>query len=196
MRTTTESYIRQCLTELERAPEPDLVATFLDSSRRFADLEAFKCLGHGVTFSRIETLTRDFAAYLLGPGGLQSGDRIAIQLPNLVQYPVVAWGALRAGLTIVNTNPLYTRRELIHQFTDSGAKTLVCLSDRLAALQDVLPETAVQRVIATHVMDMIEPQPLPADAGANVISVPDALQAGGELKLPAVHTKLQDVALL
>jgi long-chain acyl-CoA synthetase len=113
-----------------------------------------------------------------------------------VQYPVVAWGALRAGLVIVNTNPLYTKRELIYQFNDSGAKALVSLSDNLPLLQEVTPQTGIETVIATSAIDMLDPQALPESKLPSVTSLPDALAQGRELELPDVELTLDDIALL
>ncbi|MDH3363540.1 MAG: AMP-binding protein [Gammaproteobacteria bacterium] len=196
MRSKTETYIRSCLRELERPETPSLIAGFEHSSESNAAQQAFKCLGKSISYAEVEASSRDFAAYLLGAGGLSKGDRIAIQLPNLVQYPIAAWGALRAGLVIVNTNPLYTTPELIYQFNDSGAKALVALSDNLPRLAEVVPETRIEVVIATSAIDMLDPQPLPASSLPRLVSFPDALAAGHKLELPAVDVTLDDVALL
>lgn len=196
MRSKTETYIRDCLRELERPETPSLIAGFEYSSESNSAQEAFKCLGKSITYAEVEASSRDFAAYLLGECGLSKGDRIAIQLPNLVQYPIAAWGALRAGLVIVNTNPLYTTRELIYQFNDSGARALVALSDNLPRLQELVPETKIEVVIATSVIDMLDPQPLPESSLPKLVSFPDVLAAGHKLEMPRVDVSLDDVALL
>ena len=191
-----EAYIRDCLRRLERSAEPSLAAAFMEASETFSDEDAFKCLGQSMSFAEIDKPSRDFAAYLLQDVGLQKGERIAIQLPNLLQYPIVAWAALRAGLVIVNTNPLYTRRELIYQFNDSGAKALVALSDNLSTIEQVIPETDVTTVVTTHVIDMLQPQPVPTSTLPSLVSLPEALALGRELKVPDVNNKLDDIALL
>jgi long-chain acyl-CoA synthetase len=196
MRLNTEAYIKECQRQLDRPENLSLIASFEYSSEAHADQEAYKCLGKAISFSEVDTLSRDFAAFLLNQCKLSKGDRIAIQLPNLVQYPVVAWAALRAGLVIVNTNPLYTKRELIYQFNDSGAKALVTLSDNLPIMEQVVPETPVESVIATSAFDMLAPQPLPATELGGVTSLPDALAAGHNQELPQVNMSLDDVALL
>jgi long-chain acyl-CoA synthetase len=196
MSSTTETYVKDCLQRLERPVAPNLIAAFEYSSEIHGEQEAYKALGKSITYSDVERLSRGFAAYLLTECGLARGDRIAIQLPNLVQYPVVAWGALRAGLVIVNTNPLYTQRELIYQFNDSGAKALVALSDNLPLIGEVVPETGIELVIATNAIDMIAPQPRPESQLANVISLPDVLARGSSLELPDVDVTLDDIALL
>jgi len=196
MTSKTETYIRECLRALERPDNPSLLAAFAWSSEAHAELDAYKCLGKSITYAEVDALTRDFAAHLLNECGLEKGDRIAIQLPNLSQYPIAAWGALRAGLVIVNTNPLYTQRELIYQFNDSGAKALVALSDNLGVLEEVIPETEIDVVIATSAIDMINPQPLPETKLTRVVSLPDALAAGRGRELTDVDLTLDDIALL
>ena len=119
---------------------------------------AYSALGHTLIYSELEQLTRSFAAYLEQLPGLERGDRIAVQLPNVLQYPVVAFGALRAGLVIVNTNPMYTARELEHQLKDSGAKALVVLENFAAVAESVLASTQVEHVVTTQIADL---HPLP-----------------------------------
>ncbi len=115
---------------------------------------AFTCLGHTLSFSDIGTLSDDFASYLIHHTALKPGDRIAVQLPNLLQYPVVVFGALKAGLIVVNTNPLYTPRELVHQLQDSGAKALVVLANIADTAASVITETDVETVVVTEVADL------------------------------------------
>ena len=124
------------------------------SCAKFGDKKAFTCMGRSITYRELDKLTRNFAAYLQ-KRGLKKGDRMAIMLPNILQYPVVLFGALRAGLTIVNTNPLYTPRELEHQLHDSGAQAIVILENFAATLQEVLPKTSIKLVITTQVGDLL-----------------------------------------
>ena len=147
----------------------------------FAHKIAFSCLGQDITFRQIDQMSGKFAAYLRGAAGLQHGDRVAIQLPNLIQYPVAAWGIPRAGLVLVNTNPLYTERELRHQFQDSGAKAVVMLSDFVAAAEQVIPDTDIKLVITTNALDMMEPQPGPThnlDQSVVLLTLPAAISLG------------------
>lgn len=118
------------------------------------DKTAFSCLGQGMTYGELDTLSRNFAAYLQHHTTLAPGDRLAIQLPNILQYPVVLFGALRSGIVIVNTNPLYTSRELKYQLVDSGAKALVVLANLAEAAESVVDETDIQHVIITEVGDL------------------------------------------
>lgn len=129
-------------------------AMFAAVSKQYAQLPAFTCLGKTITFGELDALSRDFAAYLQHHTTLAPGDRIAVQLPNLLQYPVVLFGALRAGVVIVNTNPLYTGRELEHQLVDSGAKVLVVLANLAKAAEAVIDKTEIQHVITTEVADL------------------------------------------
>jgi long-chain acyl-CoA synthetase len=136
---------------------PNIQTVLRESCQRFADKPAFSNLGKTLTYGELYELSGVFAAYLQQHTDLQPGDRIAVQLPNLLQYPVVVFGAIRAGLIVVNTNPLYTARELEHQFNDSGAKALVCLANMAHLAEQVLPKTGVKTVIVTEVGDMLSP---------------------------------------
>ncbi|MDG1662529.1 MAG: AMP-binding protein [Pseudomonadales bacterium] len=165
----------------------------------FADRIAFTCLGQDVTFREIDEISGKFAAYLRSDAGLEHGDRVAIQLPNLIQYPVAAWGILRAGLVLVNTNPLYTERELRHQFQDSGAKAVVILSDFVTAAEKVIPDTDVKLLITTSALDMLEAQPAPAhnlDESVKLVTLPAALDLGSDKELPQARPTLNDLAVL
>jgi long-chain acyl-CoA synthetase len=144
-------------------------------------------------------MSGNFAAYLRNDAGLELGDRVAIQLPNLIQYPVAAWGIIRAGLVLVNTNPLYTERELRHQFQDSGTKAVVMLSDFVAAAEKVLPETGIKLIIATNVFDMMEAQPAPAHnlaESVKLVTLPAAMDLGKGKAMPKLRPTLNDLAVL
>ncbi|MCU9949905.1 long-chain-fatty-acid--CoA ligase FadD1 [Pseudomonas solani] len=141
--------------EINADAYPNIQAVLKESCQRFADKPAFSNLGKTITYGELYELSGAFAAYLQQNTDLQPGDRIAVQLPNVLQYPVVVFGALRAGLTVVNTNPLYTAREMEHQFNDSGAKALVCLANMAHLAQDVLPRTGIKHVVVTEVGDML-----------------------------------------
>ena len=134
---------------------PNILAVLKESCQRFADKPAFSNLGKTLTYGEIYKLSGDFAAYLQKHTDLKPGDRIAVQLPNVLQYPIVVFGAMRAGLVVVNTNPLYTARELEHQFNDSGAKALICLANMAHLAEQVVPKTGVKTVIVTEVGDML-----------------------------------------
>ena len=128
---------------------------FEDSVHKYRDRDAFINMGTEITFEDLDYLSADFAAFLQNVAKLKKGDRIAIQMPNVLQYPVVLFGALRAGLVVVNTNPLYTAREMRHQFKDSGAKAIVILSNCASHLEQILPETDIETVVVTGVGDLL-----------------------------------------
>jgi len=136
---------------------PNIQAVLKESCQRFADKPAFSNLGKTISYGELYELSGIFAAYLQNHTDLQPGDRIAVQMPNVLQYPVAVFGAMRAGLVVVNTNPLYTAREMEHQFNDSGAKALVCLANMAHLAEDVLPKTGVRHVIVTEVGDLLPP---------------------------------------
>ena len=127
------------------------------STRKYADKTAFSNLGHELTYSQLYELSGHFCSYLQNHTDLHPGDRIAIMLPNVLQYPVAVFGALRAGLIVVNTNPLYTEREMEHQFRDSGAKALVVLANMAQLAEKVIAKTAIKHVVVTEVGDMLPP---------------------------------------
>lgn len=122
---------------------------------RFADRPAYTCFGQTLSFTEVNELGNRFAAYLQQHTSLEPGDRIAVQLPNLIQYPVVVYGAIKAGMALVNTNPLYTAREMRHQFNDSGAKVLVCLNTVAHIVEEILADTLLEQVIVTEIGDFL-----------------------------------------
>ncbi|MBD8709810.1 MULTISPECIES: long-chain-fatty-acid--CoA ligase FadD1 [unclassified Pseudomonas] len=136
---------------------PNVQAVLKQSCERFANKPAFSNLGKTLTYGEMYTLSGAFAAYLQQHTDLQPGDRIAVQLPNVLQYPVAVFGAIRAGLIVVNTNPLYTAREMEHQFNDSGAKALICLANMAHLAEKVVPKTGVKHIIVTEVADLLPP---------------------------------------
>jgi long-chain acyl-CoA synthetase len=126
-----------------------------EACQRFAAQPAYTSMGRTITYAQYQELARDFAAWLQTTAKLRKGDRIALMLPNVLQYPIALYAALQAGLTIVNTNPLYTARELEHQLKDSGAKAIVILENFAHTLQEVIDKTDVQTVIVTGVGDQL-----------------------------------------
>ncbi len=125
------------------------------SFAQFADRPAYTLMDRALTYADLDRLSRQFAAYLQKVAGLGYGDRIAIMLPNILQYPVAIAAAFRAGLTVVNTNPLYTPRELEHQLKDSGAKAILIFENFAHTLDEVLPATHIETVIVTGVGDLL-----------------------------------------
>jgi long-chain acyl-CoA synthetase len=133
---------------------PSLLEMIDEGFTKYASDKSYSCMGKEITYAELDKQSRNFAAYLQSIG-LVKGDRIAIQMPNVLQYPIAMFGALRAGLTIVNTNPLYTPREMEHQFKDSGAKAIVIMANFAANLEKVLPQTDIKHVFVTEIGDLL-----------------------------------------
>jgi long-chain acyl-CoA synthetase len=125
------------------------------SLAQFAGSTAFVQMGKELTYRELDRLTRDFAAWLQNEAGLQKGDRVALMMPNVLQYPIAIFGLLRAGMVVVNTNPLYTAPELEHQLKDSGAKAILVLENFAHVLQEVIAHTSVKKVLVTAVGDLL-----------------------------------------
>ena len=133
----------------------NLLAIIDELLEKNAERPAFTGIGYTLTYADIDRYSRQFATYLRVHTDLKQGDRIAIQVPNLLQYPIAVYGAIRAGLTIVNTNPLYTAREMLHQFRDSGAKALVFMDNFGHLVEEVVAQTDIKHLIVTRVADML-----------------------------------------
>ena len=114
---------------------------FNEACERYGDKPAFSCMGLTLSFNDMDRLSSQFASFLQNHTDLEPGDRITIQLPNVLQFPIAVFGAMRAGMVVVNTNPLYTAREMEHQFNDSGAKALLILANMAHLAEEVLPKT-------------------------------------------------------
>ncbi|MDN5212185.1 AMP-binding protein [Fulvivirgaceae bacterium BMA12] len=128
---------------------------FEECVEKYADLTAYVNMGASLTYRELDQESKKFAAYLQNVGGLERGDRVAIQMPNLLQFPIALFGVLRAGMVAVNTNPLYTSREMAHQFADSGAKAVVILTNFACNLEKILAETSIELVITTELGDLL-----------------------------------------
>lgn len=132
-----------------------VIEVFEQSFAKYSDLNAFANMGYAMSFAELDAKSRDFAAYLQQSLGFKKGDRVAIMMPNLLQYPIALFGILRAGLTVVNVNPLYTPRELEHQMNDSGARALVVVANFGHVVAEVLDKTRIEKVIVTEVADLL-----------------------------------------
>ncbi len=133
---------------------PSLVALLDESFRKYRNLPAYKFMGRTITFGQVDDLSRALAAWLQAQE-LARGDRVAIMMPNVPQYPVAVAAILRAGYVVVNVNPLYTPRELEHQLKDSGAKAIVILENFAATLQQVLDTVPTKKVVLDAMGDML-----------------------------------------
>jgi long-chain acyl-CoA synthetase len=183
---------------------------FEESVKKFSDTPAFINLGREISFSELDQLSAAFASFLQNKAGLKKGDRIAIQMPNVLQYPIVQYGAIRAGLIVVNTNPLYTSREMKHQFQDSGVKAIVILANCAAHLEEILHETQIETVVVTQVGDMLGfPKSFIVNAAVKYIKklvpayhLPEAysfyetLDLGSQTAFTPVKSEPEDIAFL
>ena len=149
-----DSYTEGTPHDIDPDTYPSLVAIIDEAIARFPDRPAFENLGVRITFAELDRLAKDFTGYL-SRAGLDKGDRIALMMPNVLQYPVALVGALRAGLVVVNTNPLYTVRELRHQLADSGARAIVVLENFGHVLEECIDDTDVEHVVVTGLGDML-----------------------------------------
>jgi long-chain acyl-CoA synthetase len=150
-----KSYPEGIASEINIDEFQSVAEVFETSVQKYAELPAFSNMGKTLSYSEMDHLTRDFAAYLQSIPGIQKGDRVAIMMPNLLQNPIAIFAILRAGFTVVNTNPLYTARELKHQLKDSGAKAIIIVDNFCHTLDEVIKDTDVQQVITTQLGDML-----------------------------------------
>ncbi|KAA0068388.1 AMP-binding protein [Rhodanobacter sp. T12-5] len=184
-------------------------AVLEEAFTRFSDRPAFSNFGRQLSYAQIDTMSRQFAGYLTGELKLGKGDRIAIMMPNVLQYPIALFGALRAGLIVVNTNPMYTARELKHQLEDAGAKAIVVLDNFAATLQQVVSETDVQHIVTTGIGDLLGPKGVlinfvlkhvkkmvPAFSLPKAVRFRDALARGTPHPLQPVALGHEDIAFL
>ncbi len=195
--------------EIDVAQYPSLVALLEESFRKYRDLPAFRFMGKAISYAQIDDASRALAAYLQSLG-LAKGDRVAIMMPNVPQYPVALAAVLRAGYVVVNVNPLYTPRELQHQLVDSGAKVMLMVENFAAVLQKVKDAVPVKHVVLTALGDMLGfPKSLivnyvvrkvkkmvPAYELPGAVRFNDALARGRGMKLEAVHVGPDDIAVL
>ena len=187
-----------------------VVEVFERSCKRFADRPAFSNLGVTLTYAELERHSAAFAAWLQQHTDLKPGDRIAVQMPNVLQYPIAVFGAMRAGLIVVNTNPLYTEREMRHQFKDSGARALVYLNMFGKRVQEVLPDTGIEYLIEAKMGDLLPAakgwlintvvdklkKMVPAYQLPQAISFKQVLRQGREQSPKPVPLSLDDIAVL
>ncbi|MCE5987730.1 MULTISPECIES: long-chain-fatty-acid--CoA ligase FadD2 [unclassified Pseudomonas] len=187
-----------------------VVEVFERSCKRFADRPAFSNLGVTLNYAELERHSAAFAAWLQQHTDLKPGDRIAVQMPNVLQYPIAVFGALRAGLIVVNTNPLYTEREMRHQFKDSGARALVYLNMFGKRVQEVLPDTGIEYLIEAKMGDLLPTakgwlvntvvdklkKMVPAYQLPQAVPFKQVLRQGRELSHKPVPLCLDDIAVL
>ena len=189
---------------------PSIVALFEDAMQRYPDLTACSSVGHSISYRELDTLSANFASWLQSDSGLSQGDRVAIQMPNLMQYLVACLGTLRAGMVVVNTNPLYTERELEHQLNDSGARLLVLQANVAETAANVVSKTGIEKIVLTEIADL-HPMPkrwllnaavkyikkmVPKVVLPNVVKFNDVLKKGARQTHTSVDIALTDLAML
>jgi long-chain acyl-CoA synthetase len=179
-----------------------------ESCAKYGSRRAYSCMGKAITFTELDDLSSTFGAFLQARG-LAKGARVALMMPNVLQYPICLFGTLRAGCTVVNTNPLYTARELEHQLTDSGAEVIVVVENFAHTLADVLGKTKIKHVVVTSVGEMLGLKGLLIDFVLRrvkklvppwridgAISLRSALAEGRRRKLDTVDIGHDDIAFL
>jgi long-chain acyl-CoA synthetase len=152
-----DKYPQGIAREINAEVYPTIMHLFKDACRKYSNKPAFSNMGRTLTFAELDKYSAAVATWFQQNTDLQPGDRVAVQMPNVLQYPVVVFGILRAGLVVVNTNPLYTAREMQHQFKDAGCKALVALANFGHMVEEVLPQTGIRYLIMTEVGDMMPP---------------------------------------
>ena len=205
-----KTYPKGTPSEVDVGAYPSVASMLDESFRKFAPKPAFTNMGRALSYADVDRLSAAFGSFLINDLKLKKGDRVAIMLPNVLQYPVALFGVLRAGLTVVNTNPMYTARELKHQLNDSGASAIVVLDNFASVVQEVLAETKVRTVVTTALGDMLG---FPKAAITNFVvrhvkklvpdfDIPgavrfnDALKRGERAPLPKVDIGPEDIAFL
>ena len=194
--------------------DPDEFASINDVARqaidKYRDRQAYHSMGKELSYNELDKLVDDFASYLLNDLKLSKGDRVAIMMPNCLQQPIATFGVLRAGLTVVNVNPLYTARELKHQLVDSGATMIVVIDNFGHTVAEIIKETPVKHVVTTGLGDMLGglkgglvnfvvkhvKKMVPAYQIYGAVRFRDALSMGARNKPPAVEVSNRDVAFL
>ncbi len=205
-----KSYPQGIPAEIDPESYSSVAEIFSEACERFPNRVAYTNFGRDLTFGQLDSMSRAFAAWIQKEAHLVKGDRIALMMPNLLQYPVAMYGALRAGLVVVNTNPLYTPRELEHQLKDSGAKAIVVYEQAAHVLEQCLSHTDIQHVLITGVGDLVGfprgnlinfvirhvHKQVPPYALSSAVRFVDALEQGKWSNLDPVEIGPTDLAFL
>lgn len=196
--------------EIDTNKYASLVDVLEEAFKKYTGMPAYENMGKSLSFSDIDRLSSDFASYLQHDLGMKKGDRIALQMPNCLQYPIALFGALRAGMVVVNTNPLYTAREMEHQFNDSGAVTIVILANFASNLEKIRTKVPVKNIIITELGDMIGglkgaivnlvvkhvKKMVPSYSLAGAVKFKEALAKGSRHKMQKPELGAEDLAFL
>ena len=205
-----KNYPKGVSPEVDLSKYGSLVDIYEESIRMFTSKKAFTNMGVSLTFTELDQKVDQFASFLQNELKLKKGDRIAIQMPNVLQFPIILFAALKVGLTVVNTNPLYTAKEMQHQFKDSGAKAVVILANYAHLLESILKNTSIESVVVTEIGDLF-PTPkrilvnsvvkyikkmVPAYNIPSAYSFRQALAIGSKKPMVKVPTTQDDIAFL
>jgi long-chain acyl-CoA synthetase len=203
------SYAQNIPHEIDMAEHQSIVSILDKAIEKYSARPAFANFGKQLTYSEINVLSTQFANYLIHELKLKKGERVAIMMPNVLQYPIAIFGALRAGLTVVNTNPMYTARELKHQLEDSGATVLIVMENFAQTAQEIIHGTKIKQVITTTVGEMLGlkgiminfmlkhvKQAIPAFELPGSITFNQALALGKPHSLPTIDIRQDDIAFL
>lgn len=205
-----KNYPKGVSPEVDLSKYGSLVDIYEESIRMFSSKKAFTNMGVSLTFTELDEKVDQFASFLQNELKLKKGDRIAIQMPNVLQFPIILFAALKVGLTVVNTNPLYTAKEMQHQFKDSGAKAIVILANYAHLLESILKNTSIESVVVTEIGDLF-PTPkrilvnsvvkfikkmVPAYNIPSAYTFRQALTIGSKKPMTKVPTTQDDIAFL
>lgn len=200
--------------EVAHTIDPDrftsITELFHEMCRDYRDQTAYSNYGSEITYEDLNYLSQDFASFLQNVAGLKKGDRVIVQLPNILQYPVVLFAVLRAGLVVVNTNPQYSSREMKHQYNASGARAAIVFEGAAAHLEEILPETKIETVVLTNIGDLLGwPKSMVINGVVKYVkkmipkynlpkaySFYEALDLGRETPFRPVATNQKDIAFL
>ncbi|MCC5945097.1 MAG: AMP-binding protein [Bernardetiaceae bacterium] len=205
----TKTYPKGVPHEINPDKYDSLLDLFEQSIQSYKQRVAYENMGVTLTFEQVDNYSRDFAAYLQSIG-IEKGDRVAVQMPNLMQYPIAVFGIMRAGGVVVNTNPLYTPHEMQHQFTDAGVKAVVILSNFASKLEQIIGKTDIEHVIVSEIGDMLGgfkgfvtnfvvkyvKNMVPKFNIPNATKLKDAFSAGKDLPLKKTTLQRDDIAFL
>jgi long-chain acyl-CoA synthetase len=209
-RIWVKNYPQGIAPEVDPSQYSSLTEVFEEAVKKFPTKKAFTNMDVSLTYGELEQKVNQFTSFLQNELKLKKGDRLAIQLPNLLQFPVVTFAAMKAGLTIVNTNPLYTPKEMAHQFKDSGAKAIVILANYAGSLEQILKETKIESIVVTEIADLFPtPKRLLVNSVIKYVKkmvpayhLPHAYTFRQALELGAIHsptnitTSHEDIAFL
>jgi len=196
--------------EIGKLEHESLLSLWEQDCKKYFKHPVIENMNKTLTYEEVDVLSTNLAAYFQQSCGIKAGERIIIQLPNILQFPIVMIAAMKARLILVNTNPLYTPREMLHQFKDSGATTIVILANFAHHLEKIIKDTAIQNVIVTEIGDCLGgikkvltnfvvkriKKMVPAYNLPQAVTFAQALKIGKEMKLNLVHTKAEDLFCL